>query len=179
MQTNNLRKTVVLLLCGLIIFGGAALVLFWLNNIKQTNLSTTTDNQNSNNETVVSFPLEMSEGNKILINDQASTQKQEIAEDLAAGRYEQAIAKLTQLLQENPNHPEALIYLNNAKIANQKSYTLAVAIPSGTNINGAKEILRGVAQAQQEINQLGGIEGIPLKILIANDNKGNENTYIT
>jgi branched-chain amino acid transport system substrate-binding protein len=49
-----------------------------------------------------------------------------------------------------------------------------VAIPSGTNINGAKEILRGVAQAQQEINQAGGVQGVPIKILIANDNNDPE-----
>ncbi len=169
MESNNLRKTIILLLCGLIVFGGVALIVTWLNSVREKNVSTITDNQKSNEETVTLLPFAISEGNKILINDQALEQKQEIAQDLAAGRYEQGIAKLTQLLQENPNHPEALIYLNNAKIANQTSYTLAVAIPSGSNINGAKEILRGVAQAQQEINQSGGIKGTPLKILIAND----------
>ena len=34
----------------------------------------------------------------------------------------------------------------------------------------AEEILRGVAQAQDETNQQGGINGVPLKVLIANDN---------
>lgn len=170
MQQNNLRKTLILLLCGLIVFGGIILIVLWLNNTKQSNRATIIENQKRNEETVARLPIEISEGNKILIKDQALEKKQEIAQDLAAGRYEQGIAKLTQLLQENPNHPEALIYLNNAKIANQKSYTLAVAVPSGTNINGAKEILRGVAQAQQKINQSAGIKGTALKILIANDN---------
>ena len=42
-------------------------------------------------------------------------------------------------------------------------------MPIGGNLNVAKEILRGVAQAQIEINSQGGINGIPLKIVIVND----------
>ncbi len=38
----------------------------------------------------------------------------------------------------------------------------------------AKEILRGVAQAQDEINQQGGINGVPLKVIIANDDNNPE-----
>jgi branched-chain amino acid transport system substrate-binding protein len=36
-------------------------------------------------------------------------------------------------------------------------------------VNPAQEILRGVAQAQNEINQSGGIKSVPLKVVIAND----------
>ena len=36
----------------------------------------------------------------------------------------------------------------------------------------AEAMLRGVAQAQEEINQAGGINGIPLRVVIAND--GND-----
>lgn len=44
-----------------------------------------------------------------------------------------------------------------------------VSVPIGKDLNGSQELLRGVAQAQTEINQKGGIKGVPLKILIAND----------
>ena len=63
-----------------------------------------------------------------------------------------------------------MIYLNNARIGNQTSYTIGVSVPISSDVNAAEEILRGVAQAQNEINQVGGIKGIPLKVLIANDN---------
>lgn len=44
-----------------------------------------------------------------------------------------------------------------------------MSVPIGTNLNGSSEILRGVAQAQNEINSSGGIKGVPLKVAIAND----------
>jgi hypothetical protein len=70
------------------------------------------------------------------------------------------------------NDPEALIYLNNAKIEyeKEKSYTIAVSIPISKNPNSSLEILRGVAQAQNEINCLPKkIKGLPLKVAIASD----------
>lgn len=51
---------------------------------------------------------------------------------------------------------------------------IAVAVPIGSDINAALEILRGVAQAQNELNQSGGLSGIPLKVLIANDDNQAE-----
>lgn len=91
-----------------------------------------------------------------------------------AGNYDEAVSQLEASLQSNPNDPEALIYLNNARIADQKSYTIAVSVPVGSDINAAQEILRGVAQAQNEINQAGGIQEISLKVLIANDDNDPE-----
>ena len=46
---------------------------------------------------------------------------------------------------------------------------IAVSVPIGSNLNIAQEILRGAAQAQDEVNNSGGINGIPLKLVIAND----------
>lgn len=67
----------------------------------------------------------------------------------------------------NRNDPEARIFLNNARIGKQKSYTIATSVPIGTDPNESLEILRGVAQAQNEINASGGIKGVPLKVAIA------------
>jgi branched-chain amino acid transport system substrate-binding protein len=62
-----------------------------------------------------------------------------------------------------------LIYLNNAKVPQGNGTKIAVAVPIGGNLNVAKEILRGVAQAQDEINKSGGINGKLMQVAIAND----------
>ncbi|WP_225886525.1 ABC transporter substrate-binding protein [Leptolyngbya sp. PCC 6406] len=85
------------------------------------------------------------------------------------GDYAGAVASFEAALQENRNDPEALIYLNNARIETQTAYTLAVVVPISNALDPAQEILRGVAQAQDEINQTGGIGGIPLRLVIADD----------
>lgn len=54
-------------------------------------------------------------------------------------------------------------------IGTQTSYTLARSDPIGSDVNGALEMLRGVAQAQNEVNQAGGINQTPLQIVIADD----------
>ncbi len=71
--------------------------------------------------------------------------------------------------------PEALIALNNAQIGNEAAYALAVSVPfSGKNANNAVEMLRGFAQAQGQINRQGGIDGVPLKLLLIDDGDREE-----
>ncbi|NEO45735.1 MAG: ABC transporter substrate-binding protein, partial [Moorea sp. SIO4A3] len=66
-----------------------------------------------------------------------------------------------QSWQQNGADPETLIYLNNALLEaeGKNYYTIAVTIPmidtpnqSVKDANAAKEILRGIAQAQTEVN---------------------------
>lgn len=111
----------------------------------------------------------LSTGDRLILPDGASPQKQQAVEAIAKGNYDQAIALLDQSLAQNRNDPEARIYLNNAQIGDQTSYTIAVAIPASSAPDAALEILRGVAQAQTEINDAGGIQGTPLKVLMADD----------
>ncbi|MDJ0728849.1 MAG: ABC transporter substrate-binding protein [Crocosphaera sp.] len=170
MSQRKLIKIFMLFLCGLILVSAIGLVVLWVSNKNQVNQV-----QSNNNPSISeTFNIEITQGEKVLIKEQATDNKLAAAQDIAEKNYESAISKLTQSLQTYPNDPEALIYLNNAQIGDNKSYSLAVAVPIGTNVNGAKEILRGVAQAQQEINQAGGIKNIPLKIFIANDNNNPE-----
>lgn len=112
---------------------------------------------------------QISFGQKSLISV-TSPAKQSGIEAIAANKWSNAVTNLQQALKEDRNDPETLIFLNNARIASQKSYTIAAVVPSGTDPNGSLEILRGVAQAQNEINAAGGIGGVPLKVAIANDN---------
>ncbi|MDJ0658506.1 MAG: ABC transporter substrate-binding protein [Crocosphaera sp.] len=166
MSQRKLIKRLILLLCGLILFSAIGLIITWFRNTHDNNLS-----QTSNNSSISqTLTLNISQGENPLIREKGSEKKQIAAQAIAEQDYQKAIQELTQSLETYPNDPEALIYLNNAKIGNNKSYNLAVVAPIKTNPDGAKEILRGVAQAQQEINQTGGIKGIPLKIFIANDN---------
>jgi branched-chain amino acid transport system substrate-binding protein len=89
--------------------------------------------------------------------------------------YSGAVANFKASLQKNPNDPEARIYLNNAKAANSKQIIkIAVSVPFGVNQPIAEEILRGVAEVQEEINREDGINGKPLQVIIANDNNDGE-----
>ncbi|MBD0336748.1 MAG: ABC transporter substrate-binding protein, partial [Cyanobacteria bacterium Co-bin13] len=116
-------------------------------------------------------PLEQrfSAGERLLITGVTSAQKEAGISAIASGDFAQAVSSLEASLQQNRNDPEALIYLNNARIGNGQSYTLAVAVPTTTSVDPAQEILRGVAQAQQQVNEAGGINGVPIYIVIAND----------
>jgi branched-chain amino acid transport system substrate-binding protein len=110
-----------------------------------------------------------SEGEKLLIAAETNADKAQAIAAIAKKDYATAVSKWEASLSKQRSDPEALIYLNNAKIGEQKSLTIAVSVPIGGNLNVAKEILRGVAQAQTEVNSQGGINAVPLKIVIVND----------
>ncbi|HEY9641880.1 MAG TPA: ABC transporter substrate-binding protein [Coleofasciculaceae cyanobacterium] len=103
------------------------------------------------------------------VNQQAQAQKQAGVEAIAAKNYPQAVAALQAALQAKQNDPETLIYLKNARIGDRTADLIAIAVPIDSDVDGALEMLRGVAQAQNEINQIGGIAGVPLKVMIVND----------
>jgi branched-chain amino acid transport system substrate-binding protein len=113
-------------------------------------------------------------GSQILLTSQTTADKQAGVTAFAKGDYKEAVQKFQASLQKNRNDPETLIYLNNAlnnaKEGDRTSLIIAVSVPSGSNPNIAQEILRGVAQAQDEINARGGIKGAGLQVEIVNDN---------
>ena len=92
---------------------------------------------------------------------------------MAEGDYAAAADSFEQALSIYPNAPETLIYQNNAEIGDSDSHTVAVVVPlenerkDGSNVS--KELLRGVAHRQDEINEAGGINGVPLRVIIADD----------
>jgi ABC-type branched-subunit amino acid transport system substrate-binding protein len=86
------------------------------------------------------------------------------------GNYPEATTLFQQAVKANQNDPEVLIYYNNALARQQVSpFTLAVVVPLDKNITDAQEILRGVAQAQNQFNSNRGLNGRLLEIVIAND----------
>lgn len=99
--------------------------------------------------------------------------KQQGIDAMVTGDFPTAVKYFEQALKQYRNAPETLIYLNNARIGDQKNYTIAVAGPIGKDPKRTLEIVRGVAQAQDDINQAGGINGTPLKVVIAQDDEEN------
>jgi branched-chain amino acid transport system substrate-binding protein len=142
--------------------------LWWLASRSDINLRGLLARDVADKEQAISDRF--STGEKILMPGPTSDNKSSGVAAFAAGNYKQAIAYLEAALQKNRNDPEALIYLNNARIGKQKAYTIAAVVPiGGSNPNNAIEMLRGFAQAQNEVNQSGGINGVPLKLLITDD----------
>lgn len=117
---------------------------------------------------------------KSVLPSAVSPTKQAGLTALAAGDYATAEAEFTASLAEKKNDPESLIYLNNAQVADGEAHTVAVAIPANKEFLGpALEIMRGVAQAQTEINANGGIAGLPLKVVLAGDTGTSANSFET
>ena len=117
----------------------------------------------------------ISDGNRVLIpykdkgeKDKFPKEKLEGVTALKEKNFNKAISKFESSIGRQSNDPETWIYLNNAKIGNKDSLKIAVSVPIGKNLNVAQEILRGVAQAQDEYNKI-VLDGKSLKVVIAND----------
>ena len=110
-------------------------------------------------------------GDHYLAPNPENSDTQQGVQAFALKNFTAATAFYEEALRKNANDPETRIYLNNSKTLeqSQSSLEIAVSVPMGTNIDVSKEILRGVAQAQQEINDAGGIGGKKLLVMLAND----------
>ncbi|MFN4857408.1 MAG: ABC transporter substrate-binding protein, partial [Pseudanabaena sp.] len=163
-MANN-KKELVVLGITLAIFGGLAVGGFLFFNQGKSNPNASSSLSKANFD----LTTRKSEGEKLLIIAESNADKDAAIAAIAKKDYATATAKLEDSLSKQRNDPEALIYLNNAKIGDRPSLKVAVSVPIGGNLNVAKEILRGVAQAQTEVNNQGGINGMQLKIAIVND----------
>ncbi|MEG4817872.1 bifunctional serine/threonine-protein kinase/ABC transporter substrate-binding protein [Microcoleus sp. K5-D4] len=112
----------------------------------------------------------VSSGEKLLVQTSALWSKQRGINEFADSNYPEALKLLKQSWREDRRDPETLIYINNAllKAINAEYYTIAIVVPirrnqdgSILNANLAEELLRGIAQAQTEVN---------LGLLAANEN---------
>ncbi|WP_017317469.1 ABC transporter substrate-binding protein [Mastigocladopsis repens] len=168
---ENIQVVISLSLAGLLI--GAILWLLgkvirpereYSGEFQQNNVSLTPSYINS--------PLNhrMSLGEKIFITEGRPPDKEAGRKAFEAGDFATAVSKFQVSLQNKRNDPETLIYLNNAKIGKSKALKVAVVVPIGISLNEAEEILRGVAQAQDEVNSNGGINGLPLQLQIVSIN---------
>ncbi len=117
----------------------------------------------------------LSWGDRILFTDAPNPDMQAGAAAFATGEYATATARFEAARQAVRNDPEALIYLNNAKLGTTPALGIAAVVPIGDTPNTARELLRGVALAQDEAIKA----GTPVKVLIADDrNDSNQATAI-
>ncbi|MFN9404707.1 MAG: ABC transporter substrate-binding protein, partial [Dolichospermum sp.] len=127
----------------------------------------------------------ISRGDKTLFSNINNRFRDQGIEAFKNGNYQEAVNLFQQAVKANPGDPEVLIYYNNARASqNSSSVSLAVVVPIGskTNNDNAQEILRGVAQAQDQFNDNQiknnlnnqGSNGLLLKVVIANDSNNPE-----
>lgn len=104
----------------------------------------------------------LSAGEEILFSHSPRLKQKGVGE-FAASNPKQALKKFQESWQqESGKDPETLVYMNNAflEASNAPYYTIAVALPIGWRNpensahldDRAKEVLRGIAQAQTEVN---------------------------
>jgi ABC-type branched-subunit amino acid transport system substrate-binding protein len=112
----------------------------------------------------------ISRGNSTFFPETTNIPRDKGIQAFKKGDYQQAANLFQQAVKANQNDPEVLIYYNNALARQQGSpFTLAVVVPLDKSKNDAQEILRGVAQAQNQFNSNKGLNGRLLEIVIAND----------
>ncbi len=119
----------------------------------------------------------ISRGDKTLFSNINNRFRDQGIEAFKNGNYQEAVNLFQQAVKANPYDPEVLIYYNNARASqNISSVSLAVVVPidSKTNNDNAQEILRGVAQAQDQFNNNQGSNGLLLKVVIVNDSNNPE-----
>ena len=163
MKAQN--ETKILILSLIITAGLLGLGLWWFtHNFKQN--SNGLQSSNKEQSASVAGSDRISLGNKILVTADTNPDKQAGVQAFAKGDFATASSKFQSSLQANRNDPEALIYYNNAQVSNSKPLKIAVSVPIGGNLDVAKEILRGVAQAQDEANKSGNLK---LQVEVAND----------
>ncbi|OUL17355.1 ABC transporter substrate-binding protein [Nostoc sp. 106C] len=167
-KDENIRLLVSLGIAGVMVAG----ILWLVSKVASKPIATPSTPSMVNSPTlpIASSPEWMSIGDKILVTADNTDEKAAGVNAFKAGDFGTAIIKFQASLQSKRNDPETLIYLNNAKIGRSKALKVAVIAPIGSSLNEAKETLRGVAQAQEEVNSSGGINGVPLQLQIANLN---------
>ena len=174
-STANKKKVIT--------FGILTLILIatWLTSQRhktsiKTKLQSQISSKSSSQSQEQNFNIKqrLSYGNKLLLKADDNPNKQLGIKNYQQGKYKQAIINFQNSLYNYPNDPETLIYLNNsyASLKGNSSH-ISVSVPIGGTLDVAKEILRGVAQAQNEVNQQRGLgtesSKSLVKVLIAND----------
>jgi branched-chain amino acid transport system substrate-binding protein len=125
--------------------------------------------QDSSSTTEIPLSDRFSIGKRLLIASAATPTKEIAVAAWQQNDFRTAQTQFQAALREKRNDPEARIYWNNVQAIRHPNIKLAVTVPLRTDLALSEEVLRGVAQAQEEINQAGGSKGRHLVIEIASD----------
>lgn len=153
-------------LFGIVGLGAALAIAYSIRAFHQpSNYVLAPDPSPSNPVVPAPLPLKLvdgiSSGEKILLQASPPWPKQIGVKEFAESNYPEALKLLEKSWREDRKDPETLIYMNNALLMATKAeyYTIAIVVPirrnqdgSILNANLAEELLRGIAQAQTEIN---------------------------
>ena len=167
-KKNELPALIAALLFTVALLGGGA---WWLKNLIEgdgPSLPASISRQSREVGDVDSSTIAGADGSsgQSILPGPVSAAKQEGLDALAKQDFQTAQAAFSTALQADKNDPESVIYLNNAKIGDGSARTIATVVPTGNALDASLEIMRGIAQAQTEINQS---SAIPLKVLLVND----------
>jgi ABC-type branched-subunit amino acid transport system substrate-binding protein/serine/threonine protein kinase len=114
--------------------------------------------------------LPISQGDRSLLS--GGPEKQAFMEAIATAKTQTKPASLAAVKTARdriPTDPEALIYLNNLQVAAESTHTIAAVLPFSQFPETSAEVLRGIAQAQQQLNRQGGIGGKRITLVLADD----------
>jgi branched-chain amino acid transport system substrate-binding protein len=176
----------------LLLLGG--LSVWWFSRGDQTasnnptpapNAAINNNNNNNNNQqsSLSGSPLDYSwqperftRGQRTLFPGNGNPNRDNGIEAFKQEDYATAVNAFKRATDANRNDPEVVILYNNALARQQGNpLSLAVVVPVENNLNSAEDILRGVAQAQNQFNANGGVDGRLLEIVIANDGNQPDN----
>ena len=110
----------------------------------------------------------ISSGDRTLFPTILNSARDQGIKSFKEGNYLEAEKYFKEAVNSQRNDPEVLIYQNNALARKQGNpLTLAAVVPATGRTEDAQEMLRGIAQAQNDFNQKDGLSGRLLEIVIA------------
>lgn len=136
-----------------------------------TNQTNSTPKHTSSITASIPFKPEwISQSDRVLFKGNSNKYRDDGVEAFKRGNYALAIQHLEKAVFSDRNDPEVQIYLNNAQAAYQGSpLKIATVVPVDNRKESAKEILRGIADAQTQFNDAGGLGERLVQVDIAND----------
>ncbi|MEL7225692.1 MAG: ABC transporter substrate-binding protein, partial [Cyanobacteria bacterium J06576_12] len=172
-QDNDSRFAIIATLLAFGLVGGVSLLLWALTGRVDRAVQLQTDG----GSIALSESLPEEVRSRVSIGEQSlfandSEDKEEGLEAIAQGEFANAVTVFNAVLSNDPNDPETFIYRSNARIGDDRAYVIAVVAPAGDTSAIGLEILRGAAQAQDDINRGGGVDGTPVRLVLVDD--GND-----
>lgn len=115
----------------------------------------------------------ISKSNRVLFKGNGDRYRDFGLQAFSKGNFLNAVKYFEKAVFSNRNDPEVQIYLNNAQAALQNyPLTIAAVVPIDNRETSAKEMLRGIADAQTRFNSTGGVGRRLVQVIVAND--GND-----